>query len=155
MGHGGTSVASAAMVRSARSQLRKSKMSKSKKSVRLAKTVMSTMALLSLFIGGNAHAAEGFVKGQVDLVRTHSAITDPSWAPPNAWFTLKGVSQAGACGKWYDSVLFVTTDKQALALVLSAQAGNQEVAVLFRDTVVVNGYCVAAYITIGSSVPLR
>jgi hypothetical protein len=117
--------------------------------------VLSACWLLSLFMGANANAAEGFIKGQVDLIRTHSAITDPAWGPPNAWFSLKGVSQAGACAKWYDSVLFVVTDKQALAFVLTAQASNQEVAVFFRDTVLVNGYCVAAYVTIGSSVPLR
>jgi hypothetical protein len=118
-------------------------------------TVLSVFAMLSLFLSVNAHASEGFVKGQVDLIRSHSAVTDPAWAPPNAWFSLKGVSQAGACGKWYESVLFVVSDKQALAMVMAAQASNQEVAVFFRDTVLVNGYCVAAYVTIGSSVPLR
>ncbi|MEJ7804689.1 MAG: hypothetical protein WKG03_02045 [Telluria sp.] len=117
--------------------------------------VLSVSALICVAPASNAHAAEGFVKGQVEFARTHSAITDPAWGPPNAWFTLKGVSQAGGCAKWYDSVLFVVSDKQALAFVLTAQASNQEVAVFFRDTVLVNGWCVAAYITIGSPAPLR
>lgn len=100
-------------------------------------------------------AAPGYVKGVVELIRTHNAEMHPGWAPPKFWFTLKGVNQAGNCPKWANgSVLFVMNDKQALAMILSAQASMQEVAVYFTDDQLSLGWCTASFITLGSPAPL-
>jgi len=102
----------------------------------------------------NCVAGSGFVKGQVEFVRTHDATFNPTWAPPRFWFTLKGVSQAANCATWNNSVLFAMNDKQALSMILAAQASGQEVAVAYDDAMLSNGWCAGNYITIGSPAPL-
>ncbi len=111
--------------------------------------------LASAFIATQSLAATGFVKGQVEFVRTHDAAFSPGWSPPKFWFSLKGVTQAGTCPKWVNgSVLIVSDDKQTLALVLMAQGSGSEVAVGFDDAYLVNGLCHAAqYVTIGNPAP--
>jgi hypothetical protein len=99
-------------------------------------------------------AASGFVKGQVEIIRTHDAVFDPAWAPPRFWFALKGISQAGGCPQWHNLVLFAMNDKQALSVVLAAQASGQEIAVAYDDTRLSNGWCAAGYVTIGNPAPL-
>lgn len=99
-------------------------------------------------------AGSGFVKGQVEFIRTHDAVFNPAWAPPQFWFTLKGISQAGSCAQWHNMVLFSMNDKQALSMVLAAQASGQEIAVAYDDTRLSNGWCAAGYITIGNPAPL-
>ena len=99
-------------------------------------------------------AGSGFVKGQVEFVRTHDAAFNSTWAPPQFWFSLKGVSQAASCAKWNNSVLFVMSDKQALSIILTAQASGQEIAVAYDDTRLSNGWCAGNYITIGNPAPL-
>ncbi len=107
------------------------------------------------FSGTCSMASPGFVKGQVEFVRTHDGALYPDWAPPRFWFTLKGVAQAGVCPAWNDGkVLFVANDKQALSLLLVAQASGLEIAVSFDDSLRLNSWCVVNYITIGSSAPL-
>ncbi len=102
----------------------------------------------------HSNATPGSVKGQVEFVRTHDAAQFPEWAPPKFWFSLKGVTQAGGCTKWYNSILFVMNDKPSLSMVLAAQASGQEIAVIYDDSRMSNGLCAASYITIGNPAPL-
>lgn len=113
------------------------------------------MALL-LSMATAASATGGFSKGQVEFVRTHdgTGVSGPGWAPPRFWFTLKGVSSAGTCKTWNGKVLFVANDRQALAVVLAAQAAGLEVAVYWDDTQLTNGWCTAQYMTTGNPAPL-
>lgn len=100
-------------------------------------------------------AASGFVKGQVEFIRTHDAGQNPAWAPPRFWFSLKGVTHAGSCAGWVNgAILFVANDKQELGLVLAAQASGLEIAVAFDDAMLVNSWCAVNYITIGNPAPL-
>lgn len=99
-------------------------------------------------------AASGIVKGQVEFVRTHDAAQMPEWTPPQFWFSLKGSPPAGNCQKWVNgAALFVMNDKQALSIILAAQASGQEIAVAFDDTRVLHGLCAPKYITIGNPAP--
>lgn len=91
----------------------------------------------------------------MEYVRTYDATQQPTWAAPKFWFSLKGVNQAGSCAQWINgAALFASSDKQALALVLAAQASGQEIAVAYNDNVTLNSLCVASYVTIGSPAPL-
>gem|GEM_PF-1532545 len=103
-------------------------------------------------VNNSTNAATGFVKGKVELIRTHDPQQQPSWKPPAFWFTLKGVSKAGACPKWAEGkVLFVAQDSQAFSLVSDALSSGKEIAVAYDDALLANGgYCAAGYITIGS-----
>ena len=112
------------------------------------------LGLASAFVATQSLAATGFVKGQVEFVRTHDGALHPAWAPPKFWFSLKGVTQAGSCPTWVNgSVLIVADDKQTLALVLMAQGSGSEIAVGFDDTYLVNGLCHAQYVTSGNPAP--
>jgi hypothetical protein len=100
-----------------------------------------------------SEAANGFVKGQVQFIRSHDATAHPGWSPPLFWFTLKNVTSAGSCSTFFGSVLLVAADKQALSLIVSAQATGQEIAVYWDDTKLTNGYCAAQFVTIGNPAP--
>lgn len=115
----------------------------------LRAVMLSTFGVLSPIL---SFAGSGFVKGQVEYIRTHDASHNAAWAPPMFWFTLKGVSAAGSCPTWGSSgtVLFVMNDKQALGFVMTAQATGQEIAVAFEDTRRANSFCTPMYITIGN-----
>ncbi len=105
-----------------------------------------------------AVAAPGVVKGQVEFVRSHDAAQQPAWAPPVFWFTLKGVTQAGACATFFSpshTVLFVASDKDAYALVIAAEVSGQEIEVTFDDAKLINGFCSISYVTIGNPAPLQ
>jgi hypothetical protein len=116
---------------------------------------LSVFLLLPLFFYTSyATAEDGFVKGKVELIRTHDATAQPNWIPPLFWFTLKGVSNAGACQKWNGKVLFASKDTQALNLITSAMETNKEIAVAYNQVQLVNGYCSSDYITIGNPAPL-
>ena len=118
------------------------------------KALLHVLSLASAFLAAETWAANGFVKGQVEFVRTHESSFSAAWVPPKFWFSLKGVTQAGSCTKWVNgSVLIVADDKQALSIVLMAQATGSEVAVAYDDTVLMNGLCLGQYITIGNPAP--
>ena len=119
-----------------------------------ARRVGLCLGLASAFAASQSLAATGFVKGQVEFVRTHDGALFPAWAPPKFWFSLKGVTQAGSCPKWVNgSVLIVADDKQTLALLLMAQGSGSEIAVGFDDAYLVNGLCQAQYVTSGNPAP--
>jgi hypothetical protein len=122
----------------------------------MKKLIAVCLAITGIFAGSSAHASGGFVKGKVEFIRTHDATQIPTWSPPAFWFTLKGVSKAGACPKWVKGeVLFVAKDRQAFDLVSAALNSGKEIAVAFNDTVLANdGWCAASYITVGSPPPL-
>jgi hypothetical protein len=113
--------------------------------------------LLAAVTCGGASAAPvvGVAVGQIEYVRTHDATAYPIWAPPLFWFTLKGVSSAGACQVWTpsNSVMFVSSDKSALSLILAAQMAGQQVEISFDDSKTVNGYCRAGFVTTGNPPP--
>ena len=121
--------------------------------VRSSRLHARLLAIFIVIVPGISPASSGYVKGQIEYVRTHDASTYPQWAPPQFWFTLKGISQAGNCPKWANSKLFVMSDNQALAVILTAQATGQEIAAYFDDTHLINGWCAPAFITIGSPAP--
>ena len=114
--------------------------------------------VLAMVLSNVAEAAPGVTKGQVQFVRSHDAAQQPAWAPPIFWFTLKGVSQAGACATVEfstASVLFVASDKDAYALVIAAEVSGQEIEVNFDDAKLINGFCSISYVTIGNPAPLQ
>jgi hypothetical protein len=120
----------------------------------LKKLGMPHLLASALMFGAMSAMAGGYVKGQVEFIRTHDATAQPAWAPPRFWFTLKGVTQAGTCTKWVSgTVMFVANDKQALTTVMTAQATGQEIAVAFDETVLTNTHCSALYLTIGNPAP--
>jgi hypothetical protein len=122
----------------------------------MKKLIAVCLAITGIFAGSSAHASEGFVKGKVEFIRTHDAVNQPAWQPPAFWFTLKGVSKAGACPKWAEGrILFVAQDKQAFDLVSAALNTGKEIAVSYDDAITANGgFCTARYITVGSPPPL-
>jgi hypothetical protein len=122
----------------------------------MKKLIAVCLVITGIFAGSSANAQTGFVKGKVEFIRTHDASQIPVWSPPAFWFTLKGVSKAGACPKFGDGkILFVAQDKQAFDLISAALNGGKEIAVAFNDTVLANdGWCASSYITIGSPAPL-
>ncbi|MEI7796563.1 MAG: hypothetical protein WCI06_08005 [Methylococcaceae bacterium] len=121
----------------------------------MKKLIAVCLAIMGIFAGSSAHAVNGTVKGKVEFIRTHDATQIPRWSPPAFWFTLKGVSKAGACPKWVEGkVLFVAKDRQAFDLVLAALNSGKEVAVAFNDEVLASGWCASSYITVGSPPPL-
>lgn len=114
--------------------------------------------VMAMALSNVAEAAPGVIKGQVQFVRSHDAAQQPAWAPPIFWFTLKGVSQAGACATVAfstASVLFVASDKDAYALVIAAEVSGQEIEVNFDDAKLINGFCSISYVTIGNPAPLQ
>ena len=124
----------------------------------LGPIVQPMLLLCAAVWSGNVPAAQGAVKGQIQYIRTHDAGTNPTWAPPRFWFTLKGVSVAGTCHTFDGgngvAVLFEGNDRQELALVMAAQASGQEIEATFDDTILVNGYCSVLYVTSGNPAPL-
>jgi hypothetical protein len=112
------------------------------------------LLLFLFFYGSYAIAADGFVKGKVELIRSHDATAQLEWIPPLFWFTLKGVNRAGSCQKWNGRILFASKDTQALNLITSAMETNKEIAVAYNQVQLVNGYCSSDYITIGNPAPL-
>ncbi|NOH54423.1 hypothetical protein F0266_15895 [Vibrio coralliilyticus] len=105
-----------------------------------------------LFASISANAERGFVKGEIEYIRTHDGGEIPSWRPPAFWFTLKGVDKAGACNLWTHSntVLFVATDSSAYSMILGAFMAGKEVSLSFDDSVEYSSYCKARYITLGN-----
>ena len=110
-------------------------------------------ALVLAAVCGSVQAAPYNVKGQVEYIRTHDPAQFPTWTPPRFWFSLKGITSVGTCAKFGTSVLLVANDKQELAFVLTAQASGQEIEAYLDDTVLTNGFCTAAYVTIGNPAP--
>jgi len=107
--------------------------------------------LLLTFASSNGYAAGGWVKGSVEFVRTHDAdyyANTNNWAPPYAWVTLTGVTQAGSCLTWNGRVLFVTSDVQAFALATSALKSGNVLSIAFDDAILKNGFCRALHMTI-------
>lgn len=107
----------------------------------------------SLFaIASGSMAGQGWVKGTVEFARTHDSAYYSStvWAPPAAWFTLAGITQTGTCPTWNGRTLFVTSDLQEFALVVSALKGGNTLAVYYDDSIVAapGGHCRAVHITI-------
>jgi len=103
-----------------------------------------------------AHAATGTVKGQVQYIRTHDAGQYPGFAAPKFWFTLKGVTVAGACPAWQGLVLFAAQDKQELSLVLAAQVSGLEVEAAFNDAVLQDStWCIPGFVTTGNPAPVN
>ena len=100
------------------------------------------------------YAASGFVKGTVKYIRIHDPNTYGAWTPPKFWFALEGVESAGNCPVWHGSVLFYMDTKEAYSMVLGSYIANKEIAVSYNDTTIVNGYCIARYITVGEPPPL-
>jgi hypothetical protein len=120
----------------------------------MKKLIAVCLAITGIFAASSAHAQTGVVKGKVEFIRTHDASIS-GWSPPVFWFTLKGVSKAGACQKWVKGeVIFVAKDTQAFNLVSAALNSGKEIAVNYDDTISSNGWCDASYITIGSPPPL-
>ena len=111
--------------------------------------VLLSVALCS--VSAVCFAATGNVSGTVQYLRTHNAANEPAWAPPLFWFTLTGVTSAGACTKGTTpSVVFIGDDTQALAIITSALASGELITVHYDDTKLINAACVAEYITVGS-----
>ncbi|MCM5509577.1 MULTISPECIES: hypothetical protein [Vibrio] len=107
-----------------------------------------------LFVSIPASAEKGFVKGEIEYIRTHDGDVISSWRPPAFWFTLKGVDKAGTCSIWTPSntVLFAATDSSAYSMILGAFMAGKEVSVSFDDSVKYSGsgHCKARYITLGN-----
>ena len=55
------------------------------------------------------------------------------------------MTSLGACATWNGRVLLAARDKEDLAVVLTALAGTNTVAVWVDDTVLLNGWCVAQH----------
>ncbi|MFN3018212.1 hypothetical protein ACK1CN_19855 [Vibrio coralliilyticus] len=110
-----------------------------------------------LFVSIPASAEKGFVKGEIEYIRTHDGDAIPSWKPPAFWFTLKGVDKAGTCNRWASSntVLFAATDSSAYSMILGAFMAGKEVSVSFDDSVEYSSYCKARYITLGNPPPVN
>lgn len=97
-----------------------------------------------------AWSAPGFVKGQVEYMRTHDGASNPGWAPPRFWVTLKGVSSAGSCRHWTSgTVLFVFNDSQSLSFLLAAYTAGHQVVIHYDDALTQEGFCVGKYATLG------
>jgi hypothetical protein len=118
----------------------------------LAVALLTSAALLSPVA---SHAADGFVKGTVEFMRLHDGTVNPTWTPPRFWFALTGVLTAGVCpATWNARIVFVGDSKEAYLTVLGAFMTGREVAVYFDDTLLANGSCRAAAITLGDPPPL-
>lgn len=123
--------------------------------------IVSKLTLLTFFAvvltPETGSAATGFVKGHVELIRTHNPVFLPSWAPPAFWFSLTGVTSAGSCQGWVTgTILWAQSDKQALTLVLAAQLAGTEIEVAYDDNVLFNGaFCSPLYITTGNPAPTQ
>jgi hypothetical protein len=123
----------------------------------MKKLIAVCLAITGIFASDFANAQTGIVKGKVEFIRTHDASQQGDvWTPPIFWFTLKGVSKAGACPKWVEGkVLFVAKDTLAFNLVSAALNSGKEIAVAFDDTILHgNSWCASSYITVGSPPPL-
>lgn len=119
----------------------------------LSKSLVIVLVVYT-FLHAPAGATEGWVKGQVEFVRTHDASRFPTWAAPKFWVTLKNVPSAYTCARFNNgNVLFVGNNIQELSLALAAQASKQELEVEFDDTIVVNGYCAIGHLTVGDPAP--
>ncbi|WP_281630332.1 hypothetical protein [Vibrio sp. St2] len=110
-----------------------------------------------LFASISANAERGFVKGEIEYIRTHDGDAIPSWKPPAFWFTLKGVDKAGECyvRPSSNTVLFAATDSSAYSMILGAFMAGKEVSVSFDDSVKYADNCKARYITLGNPPPLN
>jgi len=121
----------------------------------MKKLIAVCLVITGIFASNFANASEGFVKGKVEFIRTHDASQYQDWSPPTFWFTLKGVSKAGACPKWVEGkVVLVAKDTQAFNLVSAALNSGKEIAVSYDDTVLINGWCAVNSVAIGSPPPL-
>lgn len=119
-----------------------------------------TLITITVFLASalNAHATAGYAKGKIKNFRVHDGKEYPNnWAPPTFWFTLEGVTAAGACQKWLGNPLFVMDSQMAFSMVLAYQLAGKEVAVYFDDSKLnpEGAWCRALYITGGDQVPLN
>ncbi|MCG9679192.1 hypothetical protein [Vibrio sp. Isolate24] len=122
------------------------------------KTLYKLIFLVPLvFFSVVVNAEKGFVKGEIEYIRTHDGGEITSWRPPAFWFTLKGVDKAGTCNRWASSntVLFAATDSAAYSMILGAFMAGKEVSVSFDDSVKYAGNCKARYITLGNPPPVN
>src|SRR6266446_4863957 len=126
-----------------------------KRNMKFERTLVTFLLMCGAFsFSFFAHGATGIVKGTVEFVRIHDAAW-PDFAPPRFWFTLNGVTSAGACVTWTaGKIAFVSESKEAYAPILSAQITGKEVAVYFNDAITILGWCRAGYITRGNPPPL-
>jgi hypothetical protein len=108
--------------------------------------------LLLLLVAPLAHG-DGMVLGKIEYVRIHDGVVIPSWDPPIFWFTLTGVTNSGSCPGWVAGrTIFAGRTKEMLAMLLTARMTGTEVAVYYSDALL-NGFCRAAYVTIGDPPP--
>jgi hypothetical protein len=97
---------------------------------------------------------DGYLVGKVEFVRIHDGAVIGGWGLPIFWFTLIGVANHPTCPGWVSGrTIFTTQGKEALAFVLSAQLAGKEIAVLYSDQALLNGFCRAAAITTGDPPP--
>ena len=117
------------------------------------KKIAFILALLTT--SGLANAEAGYRKGKVFNIRVHDTKENPNWAPPLFWFTLEGVTSAGACPLFNGKVLFVMDSDSAMSIILAAEMADREVSIRYDDTQKhVDGWCKAGHLTIGDPVPL-
>ncbi|MCG9684029.1 hypothetical protein L1D31_15825 [Vibrio sp. Isolate23] len=122
------------------------------------KTLYKLIFLVPLvFFSVLANAERGFVKGEIEYIRTHDGDAIPSWKPPAFWFTLKGADKAGECyvRPSSNTVLFAATDSSAYSMILGAFMAGKEVSVSFDDSVKYAGNYKARYITLGNPPPVN
>lgn len=108
-------------------------------------------------LSSSAFAETGYKKGQVQYIRVHGEAEHASWAPPIFWFTLEGVTSAGACKLWNGNVLFVMDSNAALTMVLAAEMADKELVAHFDDTKLNkdNYWCKATFVTLGDPAILK
>ena len=111
------------------------------------------LLIASFALSAPLHAASGYVKGTVEMIRVADGTVRPDWAPPRFWFSLNNVSSAGACVTVGGRVLFAAESKEALALVTVASAAGREVSVFYDDAQTLNTACRAVFVTFGNVVP--
>lgn len=113
-----------------------------------ARLILSAAAA-AMTLATPVSAAEATVTGQVDLMRTHDAVSIPGWPSPIFWFTLKNVTAVENCGKFSNGqVLFVGRDIQMMAFVMSALSKGMNVTVNIDPLETANGFCVARHVTV-------
>ncbi len=116
--------------------------------------IFLTLAICLLIVNSNAFGEVGHKIGTVEYVRTHDQ-TIAGWQSPNFWFTLNGITSAGSCARvnGNGTVMFVGDSKSAMAMVIAAYMTNKSIQVTYDDQILVNGLCLARFITYGDPPP--
>lgn len=116
------------------------------------------LLVLSIVLSSSTmtHAAVGYKKGKVEYIRSHNTVThSATWAPPNFWFTLEGVSSAGTCKTWHGNVLFAMDNEQSYSMILSAYMADKEISIRYDDANKnAHGWCNSTHVTVGNPPPL-